>query len=109
LFFALLLLLSGITLIYLTQPSTLGLFRGWPLLLVALGVAFLLSGLMALPVDRRVLLPALAFMVAGFTALALTTGLVSSTLITLAASVWPVVVVVLAALWLLPMVFRQRR
>jgi len=109
LFFALLLLLSGLTLIYLMQPASMGIVEGWPLLLVAVGVAFLLAGLMALPVDRRVLLPALAFVVAGGTALALTTGVIGSTVMTLAASLWPVVVVVLAAIWILPMVFRQRR
>jgi hypothetical protein len=109
LFFALLLLLSGITLVYLSQPSTLGIVQGWPLLLVAVGVAFLLSGLMALPVDRRVLLPALGFVVAGITALALTTGVVGSTMMSLAAASWPIVALVMVAIWLLPMVFRQRR
>jgi len=109
LFFALLLLLSGITIVYLAQPSTLGLPQGWPLLLVAVGGAFLLSGLMAQPVDRRVLLPALAFVIAGFAALAFTTGALSETLAATAASLWPVVALVLLAIWLLPAVFRQRQ
>lgn len=108
LFFALLFLLSGVTVIYLLQPSAPGLAQGWPLLLVAVGVAFLLAGLMAQPVDRRVLLPVLAWVVAGFAALALTTGIVSSTLAATVTTLWPIIALVVAVIWLLPMVFRQR-
>jgi hypothetical protein len=109
LFFALLLLLAGLTVVYLMQPSAPGLVQGWPLLLVAVGVAFLLSGLMGQPVDRRMLLPALAFVVAGFAALAWTTGAISSALMSTAATFWPIVALLIAAIWLLPVVFRQRR
>lgn len=109
LFFALLLLLAGLTIVYLMQPSAPGLVQGWPLLLVAVGAAFLMAGLMGQPVDRRMLLPALAFAVAGFAALAWTTGTISSALMSIAVSFWPIVALLIAAIWLLPVVFRQRR
>ncbi len=109
LFFALLPLLSGLTVVYLLQPSTPGLVRGWPLLLVAIGAAFLLAGLMGHPIDRRMLFPALAFAVAGFAALALTIGTISIEQASTAASFWPIVTLIIAAIWLLPVVFRQRR
>jgi hypothetical protein len=109
LFFALLLLLTGLTMVYLMQPSAPGLVQGWPLLLVAAGVAVLLAGLMGQPVERRMLLPALAFVVAGFVALAWATGAISSTLMSAAASFWPVIALLIATIWLLPVVFRQRR
>jgi hypothetical protein len=109
LFFALLPLLAGLTIVYLIQPSTPGLAQGWPVLLVVVGVAFLLAGLMGQPVDRRMLLPALAFAIAGFAALALTTGVISRALVSTAALWWPVIALVILVIWLLPVVFRQRR
>jgi len=109
LLFALLLLLAGITLIYLLQPTAPGLLRGWPLMVVAAGAAFLLSGLLAQPVDRRVVFPALALVFAGLVALAVTMEAISSTLLLTAASAWPVVLVVVVAIWLLPALFRQRQ
>jgi hypothetical protein len=109
LFFALLLLFIGLTIMYLMQPSAPGLVQGWPLLLVAVGAACLLAGLMGQPVDRRMLLPAVAFAVAGFAALAWTTATISSALMSAAASFWPIVALVIVVIWLLPVVFRQRR
>jgi hypothetical protein len=109
LFFALLLLLMGVAIVYLVQPSAPGLVQGWPLLLLAVGGAFLLAGLIGQPVERRVLLPALAFAVAGLSALTVTTGALSSTLAVAAASWWLLVALVVLVIWLLPVVFRQRR
>jgi hypothetical protein len=109
LFFALLLLLAGITTVYLLQPASLGLMRGWPLLLIAVGAAFLLAGFLAQPVDRRLLLPAILFFAAGLAATAVTIGLIDSTILALAGSLWPVVALLVAVIFLLPMVFRQRR
>lgn len=109
LFFALVLLLSGVTIIYLFQPSAPGLVKGWPLLLVEVGLAFLLTGVMAQPVDRRLLLPAIALWVAGLAALAVTMGVIDNSLLAAASAWWPVTLLVVALLWLLPLVFRQRR
>jgi hypothetical protein len=109
LFFALVLLLVGLTIVYLMQPSAPGVLQGWPLLLVAVGAAFLLAGLMGQPIERRYLLPALTFTIGGFAGLAMTTNTIAGEIAATAASVWPVVAIIVVAVWLLPALFRQRR
>lgn len=108
-FFALLLLLIAITIAYLIQPASIGLTRGWPLLLIDVGAAFLLTGFIAQPTDRRLLLPTIAFVVAGAAAFAVTMGFVPGTILNVAASLWPLALLLVVAVFLLPMVFRQRR
>jgi hypothetical protein len=109
LFFALLLLLFGVTTAYLLQPASLGLMRGWPLLLLAVGATFLLTGFIAQPIDRRLLLPAILFFIAGLAAMTVTMGLLDGSILAVVGTLWPIVVLLVAVIFLLPMVFRQRR
>jgi hypothetical protein len=109
LFFALLLLLTGTTTAYLLQPASVGFMQGWPLFLIAIGGALLLTGFIAQPVDRRLLLPAILLFVAGLAAMSVTLNLLDDSILTVLGSLWPIVLVLVAAILLLPMVFRQRQ
>ena len=57
LFFALLVLLVAGVIVFSLQPNGLDLLRGYPLLLVALGLAMVLAGLLARPLNPRLLVP----------------------------------------------------
>lgn len=109
LFGGLALLLGAGILIVLLQPASPGLERGWPLLLCGVGVAAALSGLLAFPHDRRLLLPGLALLVAGIAGAGVLMGALGGEIVSLAASLWPVAAVIVALILLLPIVFRQRR
>jgi hypothetical protein len=108
LFFALALLFGGGTILFLAQPASPGLGRGWPLLVAALGLAIMLTGILAQPSDRRLLWPGLLLVAAGGAGLAVTLNLLNSDLLNLAATWWPVPVVLLLFLLLLPLVARRR-
>jgi hypothetical protein len=110
LFFGLALMLDAALLGYLiVQPTPLGLSKGWPLIVSAIGVATIVSAFLALPVERRLVLPGLILVVAGLAGLVITLGLVRGTLITTVASLWPAVAIVMTVLWILPLIFGQRR
>ncbi len=101
-----LLFMTGITL-YLQQPAAMGFTQGWPLLVVGLGAAVLLTALLAYPPERRLLLPGALLAVAGLIALVVTLGLLPAEVVTLAGTLWPVVLVVVLIVWLLPVVRRN--
>jgi hypothetical protein len=106
-FFAVLALMIAGIIYYQTTNATSFALLG-PLVLLAVGVAFGLTGLLARPADRRLLLPGLLFLVAGGVTMAFALGVVPSALIAGAAPFWPVLVAVLAVLWLLPVVIKRR-
>lgn len=109
LFFALSLLLAGgVTAYLIMQPTPLGVGKGWPLMLAAVGLSTTLSAVLAQPFDRRLLLPGLILIVAGLAGMVITLGLIDSSLVTTVAALWPAVVVVMAVLWLGPLIFRRR-
>lgn len=81
---------------------------GWPLLIVALGAAFILSSFLAQPVDRRLAAPGLMISFAGIVGLIVTSGALPSNILTTAASLWPAVTVAVALILLLPLIFRRR-
>lgn len=101
-------LLTGGVLVYLLQPGSLGFTQGWPLLLAALGLTFILSAFLAYPTDRRLIFPGLVFLIIGIIALVLTLGVLDTTLVSTITNLWPVGVALIALLWLLPVIFRQR-
>lgn len=79
-----------------------------PLVLAATGLAFALTGLLARPMDRRLLLPGILFLVAAAVSLAAIIGYLPATLLTGIAPYWPALVAVLAIVWLLPLLAKRR-
>lgn len=108
LFFGLAFLLIGGIIFYLAQPASLGIERGWPLVLAGFGLPFVLTAFLAYPSDRRLLFPGITLIATGVIALTVTTGMLGDSLLTTASTFWPVALIALAVIWLLPMIFRQR-
>lgn len=101
-------LLLGATLFILSQPSGPGLMTGWPLLFVTVGAAFFLTALLTQPRDGRLALFGVMLGVAGLTAYGITSGIISASITTTIGSFWPVVLVIVLAVLLLPLVFKGR-
>ncbi|MCC6614399.1 MAG: hypothetical protein IT320_13040 [Anaerolineae bacterium] len=106
-FFAALLLLSAAAFYAVTAPDGIGI-KGYPLLIVAAGAAFVLTSLVSRPFIRSVLLPGILMILGGLAALGFTFDIFDASLLTVAAQYAWVVPVVLIVLWLLPLVFRRR-
>ena len=109
LFFALLVLLIAGVVVFSVQPKGLDLLRGWPLLIVALGLAMMLSGLLARPVSGRLLLPGFLIVLSGAVGLTVTLNLIPTNLLSIATPLAPVMLVIVLILWMLPLLFRRRR
>jgi hypothetical protein len=107
LFFALVLLLSGAAFYIMTQPGGPG-ANGAPLLVIATGGAFLLTGIAVRPPMRGVILPGLLMMIGGLAALALTLRWIDLPLLPLAVQYGWIAGIVVLALWLMALVFRRR-
>ncbi|MEO8396619.1 MAG: hypothetical protein ABI700_26740, partial [Chloroflexota bacterium] len=108
LFFALLALLVAGVIAFSLQPQGLDFLRGWPLLIVALGLAMVLSGLLARPLNARLLAPGALAVLAGVVGLTVTLGLTPSSWTPLAIPLAPVLLIVVLVLWMLPLLFRRR-
>jgi hypothetical protein len=109
LFFALLVLLVAGVVAFAVQPTGIDLLRGYPLLLVAPGLAMVLTGVLARPLNVRLLAPGVLLVVAGVVGLLVTLGILPANLLTTAAPLAPIVGVIVLVLWLLPLAFRRRR
>ena len=109
LFFALLVLLFAGVIVYSVQPNGIDLLRGWPLLIVALGLAIVLAGLLARPFNARLLAPGALTVLAGVIALVETLGLTPVRWTVIAAPLAPVMLIIVLIVWMLPLVFRRRR
>jgi hypothetical protein len=106
-FFALLIALAaGIAVFLVAGP---GFVAGWPLLLAAPGGAIILTAFLAQPPDRRLILPGLLFIFSGIVGLVILSGLLPFNVMPLAASLWPVVAVLLVIILILPLILRRRR
>lgn len=79
----------------------------WPLLLAALGVAVILSGLLARPVERAALGPGMVFITAGITGFLALNGVIPASVLPVAAAYWFVPAVIVLLLLLLPVIFRK--
>lgn len=101
-----LLLVAGIS-AYLTLPTSPGYTRGWPLLLAGLGAAFILTALLAYQPDRRLIFPGLLLIVAAGVALTVTMNILPVGVLSLTANLWPVALVVVLLVWLLPVLRRR--
>jgi hypothetical protein len=80
----------------------------WPVLIIAVGLALLLTFLFERNHERGLILPGVMLIVAGVSALAFTLRLLPTEVLTIMATNWPLVFVVIAVL-LLPRVFGRRR
>jgi hypothetical protein len=105
-FMGALLLLGGMLLLYLLQPGSLG-SAGYPLLLGAVGLALLLTGIFTSPRSGRLFFVGLALTAGGGAVLLFTGGFLPSDLVTLLTSAAPLILIVALVIVLLP--FLRRR
>ncbi|MBN1963796.1 MAG: hypothetical protein JW910_04060 [Anaerolineae bacterium] len=107
LFVALALLMGGLlTGVFVLQPASADLTRFWPLYVVGLGGALLLTFLGDRRRDRRFMLPGLILAVGGLVALVMTLGQLPAGITDFARQAWPWVLVLLA-LGLLPLAIQR--
>ncbi len=106
LFFGLFILLTGGTLALLLASGLLAV--GWPLLLSAPGVTLLLAGLLQKPNVGRLFFPGLVLVVAGIAGYAITADLLPTEVTAPLAALWPVVLVLVLLVLVLPALFRRR-
>lgn len=109
LFFGLVCLLFGGLFFYLNQPNAPGIASAWPLFVAALGLALLITRLLTPSTQSRLLLPSLILIIAGVAGTVITMGLLPTNLTIVAASLWPIALVIIVVVWLFPLVFRQRQ
>ncbi len=109
LFVALAALLIAGVIVFSLQPTGLDPLRAYPLLLVAVGLAIGLAGLLARPFSPRLTIPGGLLIFGGVAGIAVTMDWIPSDLLTFALPLAPVVAVVVLVLWLLPLLFRRRR
>lgn len=105
LFFALAGLLTGGLFVVLAQQGSLPV--AWPLLVAGPGAAFFLTGILA--GDRRLLPPGLLIVLCSLIGLVVTQGLLPGEIVTVAASLWPVVLGIILVLVLLSITGRRQR
>jgi hypothetical protein len=106
-FFAATLLLGSAAVYMMTTQPAIG-AAGTPLLISTTGLALALTAILTRPPMRALLLPAIVLILAGAAALSVTLGMVNVTLLADAAQYAWVIAVLLAIIWLLPLVFRRR-
>ena len=109
LFFGLICLLFGGLFFYTNQPNAYGLASIWPLFVVAFGLAMLLTRFLAIPGEKRLSFPAMILIIAGLAGAVITLGLLPTNITVIAASLWPIALVIIVLVWLSPLVFRQRQ
>ncbi|MBA3868639.1 MAG: hypothetical protein H0X30_05760 [Anaerolineae bacterium] len=109
LFFGLVCLLFGGLFFYINQPNAYGFASVWPLFVVAFGLAMLLTRFLAVPAEKRLSFPAMILIIAGLAGAVITMGLLPTNITVVAASLWPVALVIIVLVWLSPLVFRQRQ
>lgn len=100
-------LLSGMLALYLVQPDSPALAQAWPLLMVPLGAAFVLTSIVASAFDGRSVLIGLLLLIAGGSGFAILSGIVPAEIIAVGANLWPFAVALLALI-MLAAVIRSR-
>ena len=96
----------------LCQPTQrFGLANAWPLFIAAIGLAMLITRILTPSAKSRLMLPSLMILIiAGLAGAAITMGLLDNNInVAVAASLWPVALVIIVVIWLFPLVFRQRQ
>ena len=102
------LLLFSLSIIYLSQPDSLG-SDGWPLLIVVPGVALLLGAILSSPVGKYHTLTGILLVMAGLLGLAVTTGRLDKILPDISVEFGLLILVILSLLVLLPPIIRRRK
>ena len=97
----------GGTAAYLVLPNGLDIAQGYPLLLIALGTAFVLTDLVT-PSNQRLWLVGLIFAIAGFTGMVITAQLLDAQIIATLSRFWYVAWGVVVLLLIVP-IFRRSR
>ncbi|MBZ0303437.1 MAG: hypothetical protein K8J31_27085, partial [Anaerolineae bacterium] len=77
----------------------------WPLLVAGPGLAFLLTGVIV--GESRLLLPGVVIAVSSLAAMLVTNGALPAAALTTLAGLWPVALILIAILGLLPLVARR--
>jgi hypothetical protein len=106
-FIGMAMLLMGGTAAYLILPNGLDIAQGYPLLLIALGTAFVLTDLVT-PSNQRLWLVGLIFAIAGFAGMVITAQLLDSQIIATLRRFWYVALGVVVLLLIVP-IFRRSR
>ncbi len=109
LFFGLVCLLFGGLFFYTSQPNAFSMASAWPLFIAALGVAVLITRILTPSAHSRLMLPGLILIIAGVAGAAITMGFLPTNITVMAASLWPVALLIILVIWLFPLVFRQRQ
>lgn len=107
LFGGLTLLLSGGLVFFVLQADGLGV-DGWPLLIVAPGVALLLTALLSQPFSGRLLFAGVILALAGIAGLVVTTATIAPDLRDTAQAAWPFVLGIAMILLFLPAVLTRK-
>jgi hypothetical protein len=107
LFIAGLVILAWTGLAALVSSGNIPIQQSWPLGIIAIGLAILVTFFLERNHERGLILPALSFMVAGSAAMPFALGLISSDLNKVVAIFWPLLILV-PALALLPSAARPR-
>jgi len=94
--------------LYYDIMNQAGMRYGSPLTLAAFGAALTLTGILSRPVERRLFMPGLLLIFGGIVALALTQGAIAPDLATQLTHWSPLVIAILAVIWLLPLIVRRR-
>lgn len=107
-FIGVLLLLVGSTVAYLVLPNQLSLSDGYPLIMTAIGIAFIITDLF-MPSGRRIWLIGLILAVVGLAGVLATTTIMQLSIIDSLSGLLPVALVILAVLLIAPFVQRRRQ
>lgn len=106
-FIGVLLLLTGATAAYLTMPNNLSLMQGWPLLLTAVGTAFVISDLFV-PSGRRLWLIGLILAISGLAGTVATSNLLDESIQQTIGALWPLAIVIIIVLLIAPILRRRQ-
>jgi len=106
-FIGVLLLLTGGTAAYLVIPNNLNLTDGYPLLITAVGTAFVITDIFV-PSGRRIWLIGLILAIAGLAGVATTTTILDTGIAQTLGGLLPVAIIIIVVLLIAPILRRQQ-
>lgn len=105
-FISLSLVFVSLVAFFLLQPNQLGLQEGWPLLFSGLGLAMMFTGLLTQPRSGGLAANGLLVIILGAVATTVTARLLPEQVLSMAADIWPVAIVILVIMLLVPVIRR---